>query len=362
MQRTGTAEMPLHYGKAPPWLFQRMVKLARAVTVAVVEDYGPEEVLRRLSDPHWFQALGCLLGFDWHSSGLTTTVCGALKEGLRGLEGELGLYIAGGKGATSRKTPAEIQQAGQRLGQDLSALVYASRIAAKVDSAALQDNYQLYHHVFFFATSGRWAVVQQGMNEATRYARRYHWLGERVEDFVCEPHSAIASQRREQQVLNLVARESDAARRTIAHIAREERPQQVVKDLERLKHLSLPHRHHIVALEDIHPQRLSKILLATYERRPENFEALLALEGVGAKTLRALSLAAELIYGAPTSIWDPAVYSFAHGGKDGHPYPVDRRTYDETVAFLSRALARARVGQRDRLEALRRLNGLGRVG
>lgn len=355
-QRTGVASLPLHHGKAPPWLFQRMVKLSRAVAIAIVEEYGPGELLRRLSDPFWFQALGCLLGFDWHSSGLTTTVCGALKEAVRGLEDELGLYIAGGKGATSRRTPSEIEAAGERLGADLSRLVYASRMAAKVDNTALQDGYQLYHHTFLFTSQGRWAVVQQGMNPETRYARRYHWLGERVSDFVCEPHSAICSQGRG-EVLNLVARESDAARTTITAIATEEPPGKVVRDLERLKELSLPQRHHIL-LQDIHPQRIEKVLLTTYERKPRDFEALLALQGVGPKTLRALSLVSEIIYGAPTSLRDPAIYSFAHGGKDGHPYRVDRKTYDATIGFLTQALERARLGDRERVEALRRLHSL----
>lgn len=358
MPKTGSVDLPLHYGKAPAWLFQRMTKLARAVTIAIVEDSGPEEVLKRLSDPLWFQAFGCLLGFDWHSSGLTTTVCGALKEGVDGLESELGLFVAGGKGGTSRKTPQEIGQASESLGRDLSPLVYASRMAAKVDSAALQDGYQLYHHNFFFTPQGKWAVVQQGMNTDTRYARRYHWLGDKVKDFVCEPHSGIASQRREASVLNLVASEGESNRKAIAFIAREERPEKVVHDLDKLKHLELPSRHHIVLLEDISLKHLNKVLLSTYEQQPENFEALLALRGVGAKTLRALSLTAEVIYGAPASLRDPVVYAFAHGGKDGHPFPVDRATYDETIDFLDTALRRAKLGQQDKVEALKRLRQL----
>ncbi|MDP3064853.1 MAG: DUF763 domain-containing protein [Chloroflexota bacterium] len=361
-QRTGVAHLPLHYGKAPPWLFQRMVKLSRGIVIAVVEDHGPGVVLQRLSDPYWFQALGCLLGFDWHSSGVTTTVCGALKEGVKGLERDLGLYIAGGKGGTSRKTPSEIQAVGESLGADLSPLVYASRMSAKVDSAALQDGYQLYHHSFFFTASGQWAVVQQGMNEQTRYARRYHWLGERVADFVCEPEAAICAQATG-PVLNLVASESDAARKAIAWAATQEQPQKLVGDLERIASprlgpgasLKLPARHHILSA-DLHPQRLEKILLSTYERQPKDFEALLALEGVGPATMRALSLLSELVYGAPASARDPARYSFAHGGKDGHPFPVDRRTYDETIAFLEGALRRARLGDAERLDALRRLH------
>ena len=353
MQRTGIANLPLHHGRAPRWLFQRMVKLSRAITLATVEEHGPQEMLRRLSDPHWFQALGCVLGFDWHSSGVTTTVCGALKEGLRGMEKESGLYVAGGKGKTSRKTPGEIEAAAEKVGEDLSKLVYASRMTAKVDTSALQDGYQLYHHTFFFTPQGAWAVVQQGMNETNRYARRYHWLGESVSDMVCEPHAAIVSQANG-PVLNLVAAESDSARVTVAKIAAEERPESIIRNLDRLKSVDLP-RHHHVALEGIHPNRIYKILLSTYERKPATFEGLLALEGVGPKTVRALSLVAELVYGISSSTMEPELYSFAHGGKDGYPYPVDRKTYDETVEFMSNALKRAKIGDRERLQALKRL-------
>ena len=349
MRRTGTADLPLHGGRAPAWLFRRMSRLARATVLAMREDAGPDEVLRRLSDPHWFQAFGCLLGFDWHSSGVTTTVCGALKEALRGLEREAGLHVAGGKGAMSRKTPTEIVQAGEALGRDLSSLAYASRMAAKVDSAALQDGYQLYHHTFVFTAAGHWTVIQQGMNPATRYARRYHWLGDTVASFVSEPHAAIVSPRREDRVLNLVAGEGEAHRAAIATLVREERAESV------LSVLRLPARHHIEPDDDIGGPRVAKILLETYARRPEGFEALLGQPGVGAKTMRALSLAAEVMYGVPASLRDPAIYAYAHGGKDGHPYPVDRRTYDETIAYLETAVRRARLAEPDRLAALRRL-------
>ena len=353
MRRTGTADLPLHGGRAPAWLFSRMTRLARAVVLAMCEDAPPAALLSRLSDPYWFQAFGCLLGFDWHSSGVTTTVCGALKEGLRGLEAEAGLYVAGGKGGASRKTPAEIAAASEASGRDLSSLAYASRMAAKVDSAAVQDGYQLYHHTFVFTPGGEWAVIQQGMNDATRYARRYHWLGATVADFVSEPHSAIVSERREARVLNLVAAEAGAHRAAVARAVREERPEQVVDALRRL---TLPSRHHVMPHEDVATPRVSRILLETYERRPETFEALLAQPGVGARTVRALSLAAEVMYGVPASFRDPAAFSFAHGGKDGHPYPVDRRTYNATIAYLETAVRRARIGEPERLQALRRLH------
>ncbi len=353
-QRTGIANLPLHYGKVPPWLFERMSRLAREIVLAIATEFGNGEVLRRLSDPFWFQAFGCVLGYDWHSSGVTTTVCGALKEGIRGMERDIGLFIAGGKGRTSRKTPAEIERVANFLRVNPSQLVYASRMAAKVDNSALQDGYQLYHHTFFFTAQGSWAVVQQGMNEVNRYARRYHWLGEKVTDFVCEPHSAICSQSRG-TVLNLVARESEAARHTITRIITEERPEKVVGELKKLKTLHLPARHHLT-LEDINPDRLYKAMLTAYEQHPGNFEKLLSLEGIGPKTLRALSLLSELIYGTPVSVRDPAIYSFAHGGKDGHPYPVDRKTYDNSIEILHRAVEKARLGDTEKLAALRRLS------
>jgi hypothetical protein len=348
-QRTGIANLPLHYGKVPPWLFGRMCQIA----IVTVTEFGTGEMLRRLSDPFWFQAFGCVLGYDWHSSGVTTTVCGALKEGMRGLERELGLFVAGGKGRTSRKTPTEIENTGHLLKVNPSSLVYASRMSAKVDNSALQDGYQLYHHSFVFTQDGSWAVIQQGMNEDNRYARRYHWLGEKVSDFVCEPETAICSQTRG-EALNLVALESTKVRDVIARVAAEEKPNKIVSQLNRLKTLNLPQRPYI-SLEDIHPDRLSKIFLTAYEHKPENFESLLALEGVGAKTLRALSLISELVYETPVSLRDPASYSFAHGGKDGHPYPVDRKTYDSSIQFLARAVEKAKIGDREKLEAFRRL-------
>ncbi len=354
-QRTGITNLPLHGGKAPPWLFSRMTRLAREITIAIVTEFGPQEMLRRLSDPFWFQALGCVLGYDWHSSGVTTTVCGALKEGTRGLQTDLGLFIAGGKGRTSRKTPAEIESFGQVLKTDPSSLVYASRMSAKVDNSALQDGYQLYHHTFFFTADGKWSVIQQGMNEINLYARRYHWLSEGVTDFVCEPHSAICSQGKG-EVLNLVAAESEQARDTITHLTVEDRPEKLVSQLKRLKTLDLPRRHHL-ELRDIHPDRLAKIFLRTFERQPENFATLLGLEGVGPKTLRALSLISEIVYEVPVSLRDPARYSFAHGGKDGHPYPVDRKTYDRSIELLHNALKKARVGDTEKIAAFKRLKG-----
>jgi len=352
--RTGIANLPLHYGKAPRWLFDRMVKLAREITIAIVVEFGPEEMLRRLSHPYWFQAFGCILGYDWHSSGVTTTLCGALKEGIKGLEKDLGLFVAGGKGKTSRQTPSEIESWGSLISLNPTPLVHASRMSAKVDSSAVQDGYQLYHHSFVFTSRGLWTVVQQGMNEKTRYARRYHWLGERVESFVNEPHSAVLSEARG-QVLNLVASESDPARSTIADIAINEKPEKIVAELKRLKTLDLPSRHYL-STSDLHPDSLSRILLSTYERQPQGFEQLLGLQGVGAKTIRALSLISELVHGVAPSYRDPARYSFAHGGKDGIPYPVDRKTYDQSIELLRKAISKTKLGIREKNEAMGRLN------
>lgn len=333
-----------------------MVKMGGAILEAMVYDGGPEFVLARLADPFWFQALGCALGFDWHSSGLTTTVCGALKEALRERGPYLGLFAAGGKGKTSRQTPAEILYTGEKypLARNPEELVQASRMAAKVDSAAVQDGYQLYHHTFFFTFSGHWAVVQQGMNEATRRARRYHWLSLTLKDFVCEPHAAVCCDHRG-EALNLVAGESEPARRVIGMLACQ-KPEKIMRELANLKEksLSLPARHKLM-LEDITPAGLHRVLLKSYERQPEDFTALLATEGVGAKALRALSLLSELVYGTPPSYRDPARFSFAHGGKDGHPYPVDRQTYDRSIAFLEKALLEARLGRQEKIEAFRRL-------
>jgi uncharacterized protein len=350
--RTGTAQLPLHGGRAPAWLFGRMVQLAREITIHVVAEHGPEEMLRRLSDPFWFQAFGCVLGFDWHSSGVTTTVTGALKEGIKGLEPDLQFYAGGGKGAVSRKTPAEIVNICERLSIDPAPLVYASRMSAKVDSAAVQDGYQLYHHAFFFTPSRAWCVVQQGMNDDNGMARRYHWLASSVTSYVNEPHAAVCADATA-PTLNLVAAESDGARRASAELARG-KPEIVLDAVRRVPSLTMPKRHALL-IADVNPTYLDKILLKTYERAPEDFETLLGMEGVGARTLRALALVSEVIYGTPASTRDPARFSFAHGGKDGTPFPVDTGTYDKTIETLRAAVNRAGVARSERVAALKRL-------
>ena len=350
--KTGVAHLPLHYGKAPSWLFQRMKSLAREVTLFIIDGYGTEEMLSRLSDPFWFQALGCALGFDWHSSGVTTTVCGALKEGLKGMERELGFFIAGGKGKTSRRTPLEIEEICNRMAMNGAPLIYASRMSAKVDSAAVQDGYQIYHHTFFFTQSGQWAVVQQGMNEENRYARRYHWFSQGIRDFVCEPHWAVCCDQRNEG-LNLVAQESERTRGSLTELSHE-RPEFLISEGKRVIEVSLP-RAHAIPREESRLEKLEKIFIQIYERSPNNFEELLGIKGVGPKSLRALSLISELIHGVKPSFKDPTRFSFAHGGKDGHPYPVDRNVYDQTIQVLKYAIEKAKVGDKEKAEAIRRL-------
>ena len=384
-RRTGYASLPLHGGKAPAWLFGRMVRLSREIVIYLASEYGTREVLRRLSDPFWFQAFGCVLGFDWHSSGVTTTVCGAVKESIRDIDADLGLFAAGGKGNTSRKTPDQIAESCERIGYEAEALVYASRTAAKVDSAAVQDGYQLYHHAFFFTSAGDWSVVQQGMSDATRMARRYHWLSDSVTSFVDEPHEAVCCDARG-DTLNLVAHENDPVRRASAELAAQ-KPEVTLEALAqvrlgpdadkvrlkpgatydegrqmgRLPHVIMPVRHTLLPELDVASRYLEKILLRTYERAPKDFETLLGIEGVGPKTLRALALASELVHGTAATLRDPARFSFAHGGKDGTPFPVDKLTYDKTIEILNKAINRAAIDRSEKVKAFRRLADWRRV-
>jgi len=352
MPKTGTATLPLHYGRAPKWLFDRMTALSKEITYAVVSEFGQVAFLEKLSDPFWFQALGCVLGFDWHSSGLTTTVTGALKEGSRGMERELGIFFAGGKGSTSRKTPDHIRMYSDRYLINPDPLVYASRMSAKVDNTAVQDGYQLYHHVFVFTERGDWSVIQQGMNANKRTARRYHWLGNTVTNFVEEPHAAICCDRRH-KTLNMVALESEDARKVCTNLTHE-KPEKIAREIQKVQELELTARH-LVTEADINPKKLYRTLTKTYEHHPENFERLLGINGVGPKTIRALSLVSELIYGITPSYRDPARFSFAHGGKDGTPFPVDRKTYDKTIDVLKKAIQAAKIGNREKMDAVRRL-------
>lgn len=351
--KTGVAHLPLHWGKAPAWLFERMKKLSRAIIVVLVEEYGQQEFLKRISDPFWFQSFGCVLGFDWHSSGITTTVCSAIKEGLKGTEKDLGIFVCGGKGGTSRKTPQEISEFASKFSiNNGEKLIYASKISAKVDNTAIQDGYQLYHHNFIFTKEGSWAVIQQGMNEKTRYARRYHWLSYEVRDFVCEPHKAICCDKKD-ITLNMVAKESEETRIATVGLAKN-KPENIIKEFQKLQEVKMP-SHHSISLKDIKKENLQKILIKTYENQPENFEKLLCIYGVGPKTIRALALISELIYGTKLSWDDPVKFSFAHGGKDGHPYPVNRREYDKSIEILKDAVIKAKIGEKEKLEAIKSL-------
>jgi uncharacterized protein len=355
--RTGTATLPLHGGQAPAWLFVRMVELSREITRYIVCEFGVGEMLTRLADPIWFQSLGCVLGFDWHSSGLTTTTTGALKEGLKNIGPEMGLFIAGGKGKASRKTPDEILEAGEKhaIARPADTLVYASRMSAKVDNTAVDDGYQLYHHCFVFTNTGDWAVIQQGMNDANGMARRYHWhwTPQSNLDFVNEPHTGVISAAQAQDVLNMVAKESENCRKVCTGVASDS-PDKIEKELTRLQELEMP-RAHGIAMSDLLPSSVARVLLTTYENPPADFEALLGTRGLGPKCMRSLALISEVLYGAPASRRDPARYSFAHGGKDGIPYPVDRENYDRSIAILREAVAKAKVGDTERTKALSRL-------
>lgn len=376
--KTGIATVPLDYGKCPRWLFERMKRLARAIILAVVEEFGTEELLKRLSDPVWFQSLGCVIGFDWNSSGLTTTTLGALKAGIFGLEKELGLFICGGKGKTSKKTPQQIQNWGELLGfsqREIEKLVYASKISAKVDSCLIQGGFQIYHHNFIFTKEGQFSVVQQGMNTNLQKARRYHWLSLKIKDFTEEPHSGIITDGN-LKLLNLVSKESRKNKEISAELVKEE-PQTFLRDIKIINEKSdfllrqkrlpgfcemeLKNREfqwHPVLKEKFNLKRLKKIVEKAHFLKPENFENLLMVEGVGPRTIRALSLVAEVIYGAKPSYEDPARYSFAVGGKDGTPYFVEKETYDKLIKVTEKALEKSRISYRERLLCNKRLNSL----
>lgn len=348
-QKTGVATFGLDWGRCPPWLFAKMKRLARLLTEAIVYEYSPTEFVRRMSDPFFFQSFGTLLAFDWDASGLTTTTTAAIKEALRGTERSLGIFVAGGKGKTSRKTPSDIENFSQRFSFNPQPLVYSSKMSAKVDNTAIQDGFQLYHHAFFFDQQGNWAVVQQGMSPSTSseqgLARRYHWFSNNVSNFVEEPHTGITNPQK-RKVLNLTAKESRNTKTTSVGLVNE--PETLMKDLKVLDYVGVP----------FDRRRLERTLRLTAEKEPKNFENLLATKGVGPKTVRALSLISEVIYGAKPSYQDPARYSYAHGGKDGIPYFVDRKTYDQSIKVLGKAVRKAKIGALERQEAFKKLERL----
>jgi len=351
-ERTSVIDLPLHRGKCPAWLFDKMMRLSRNIFEVIISEYGKEEVLRRLSNGIWFQSLGCILGFDWHSSGLTTTVCGALKEAFKDLK-DLGVYICGGKGKTSLKTPQEIENICWKLGKNPNHLIYASKITAKVDNNALQDGFQLYHNTFIFTDNGKWCVIQQGMSQKQeKWARRYHWLSEDTSSFVSEPHKMIISDK-SFFTLNMVAKEAEEARKLCKELSLQS-PDKTIYNLEKIRTYKLPY-HHKLLLQDINKRYLNKVLLKTYAKRPKDFEELLSLEGVGAKTIRALALISELIYGAKLSFKDPAIFSFAHGGKDGYPYKINPNDYEKSISILEKAINKAKIDHSDKVRLLKKL-------
>ena len=364
-QRSGSADLPLHGGRVPHWLAHRMSRLGAVICQSVVHHYGRDELLRRLAHPFWFQSFGAVMGMDWHSSGITTSVIGALKRGLGPLERELGLHVCGGRGAHSRKTPQELVAIGERAGFDGAALATASRLVAKVDSAAVQDGFDLYLHGFIVADDGRWVVVQQGMNGDRRQARRYHWLSEGLTSFVDAPHAAIEGVN-QGKIVNLTDRRAEASRRSQIEVLSALGPDGVAREAAALAppkaeaepllpHLVMP-AHHEVRASDVHVRRLHASLVAAADRGPTDFPALLLTPGVGQRTVRALALVAEVVHGTPCRFSDPARFSFAHGGKDRHPFPVPLRVYDETIGVLKSAVRSARLGREEELAALKRLD------
>ncbi len=360
MKRSGVADLPLHGGRVPQWLAERMTRLGTAITETIIHDYGTSAFLSRLSDPFWFQALGAVMGMDWHSSGITTSVMGALKRGLASQADELGLYICGGRGRFSRNTPHELRFIAERCGFDGEALVRSSRLTARIDNNAIADGFQIYLHSFVVTANGEWAVVQQGLNDRSGMARRYHWHSAAVKDFVAEPHTGIVGEN-QGTIMNLVDAHAAPAQTVMLEIAREHPD----KTLNIARHLHMP-AHHEVRAADVDLKRLGAVLAVAYERDLHDFAELLLLEKLGPRTLQSLALVAEVVHGAPTRFSDPARFSFAHGGKDRHPFPVPLKTYDESLNFLRAALDRARVGTKtgtgnDRVSDREKLDGFRRL-
>jgi hypothetical protein len=349
MKHSGTADLPLHGGYVPIWLAERMAKLGLAIVQNVLLDYGKDDLLRRLSDPFWFQSMGAVMGMDWHSSGITTSVMGALKRAVNPHSKELGIYICGGKGKYSRQTPDELLRISDKIGLDGNYLVRCSKLSAKVDNTAIQDGFQLYTHNFILSDTGKWAVIQQGMSDASSTARRYHWHSDSLASFVDDPHTSIYG-KSTGLILNMADKQADSSRKGIMQIA-SEKPEYMLKEINKLM---LP-SHHDVKAKDVDLKRLGAVLWLAHEKSPADFEDLLLLQGLGPRTLQSLVLVSEVIHGTPSRFKDPARFSFAHGGKDGHPFPVPTKVYDETIATLQNAVYKAKLGQTETTEAIKRL-------
>ena len=350
MKRSGSADLPLHYGYVPKWLAERMAKLGFAITESIITEYGKEELLRRLSDPFWFQSFGAVMGMDWHSSGITTSVLGALKRAVNPHAKELGIYVCGGKGKFSKQTPDELLRIADIYGLDGNELVRCSKLSAKVDNTAVQDGFQLYTHNFILSNSGEWAVIQQGMRTSDKMARRYHWHSKNIKSFVEEPHTGVCGVN-QGNILNLTAAEANTTREAILKI-NSEAPGEIIDSFQNLK---MP-LHHDVQAKDVNLKRLGSILWLAHEQQPKDFESLLLLQGVGPRTIQSLALVSEVIHGTPTRFKDPARFSFAHGGKDGHPFPVPTKVYDETIEVLHNAVQKAKLGVTDKNDAIKKLH------
>lgn len=350
MKRSGSADLPLHYGYVPKWLAERMSRLGLAITESIITEYGKEEMLRRLSDPFWFQSFGAVMGMDWHSSGITTSVMGALKRAVNPHARELGIYICGGKGKISKETPAELRRIADSTGLNGNELVRCSKLSAKVDNSAIQDGFQLYTHNFIVSSTGEWTVIQQGMRTTDKLARRYHWHSENLQSFVEEPHSGIAGIN-QGNILNLTAKEASQTRDGILKI-NSEKPEEIINTCQQLKMPS----HHDVRANDVNLKRLGSVLWLAHEHQPKDFESLLLLQGVGPRTIQSLALVSEIIHGTPTRFKDPARFSFAHGGKDGHPFPVPLKVYDETIQTLHNAVHKAKIGASEKNIAIKKLH------
>ncbi len=367
MEKVGIAELPLHWGKAPRWLFNRMVKLAKCIAEVIVYEYGKEELLKRLSNPYWFQAFSCVLGWDFHSSGSTTVTLGALKAALKPEEHEIG--IAGGKGKVSRKTPEEIKKIGDIFNlstKNIEKLAYSSRMVAKVDNSLIQAGYPLYHHTFIFTENGKWVVVQQGFDVNNQTARRYHWISESVKSFVEEPHAAICCDIKKENVLDMTSKQSKEARKISVDLVREG-PNRIRNDLLSLRPIYQKSLKEFLPVKAkdfvVHVLKMPKnvnwdALKKAYDFQPKNYEELIGIKGIGPSTVRGLALVSEIIYGSPPSWKDPVKYSFAYGGKDGVPKPVDRKAMDESIKFLDEILKQAEIEKKEKLEALKRLKKL----
>ena len=350
MKRSGYADLPLHGGHVPIWLAERMTKLGGAIIESIVLEYGRSEALKRLSDPAWFQSFGCVLGMDWHSSGITTSVMGALKKSLNPISKELGIYICGGRGKHSRNTPQELMAIAEKTGMDGDKLVWCSKLSAKVDNTAIQDGFQLYLHSFILTIDGEWAIVQQGMNDASGLARRYHWHSPTIKSFVEEPHSFIFG-RNQGSILNLTDKQAEPTRKGVLTIAQED-AELMMKEARKI----IMPMHHDVRAKDVNLKRLGSVLALAQEQSLQNFESLLLLQGLGPRTLQSLVLVSEVIHGTPSRFSDPARFSFAHGGKDRHPFPVPTKTYDETIDTLRTAVNKAKLGHTDKQQALKSLS------